>query len=239
MFLTLTYSPEKLPPNGSLVLWHFQDFMKRYRKSLGDWKIRYFHCGEYGEKYKRPHYHAIIFGHEFDDKVLYSYDPETKCRTYTSDKLEKLWQNGFCTIGNVSYESCAYVARYVTKKINGEQADDHYWSLNEETGEIRKIIPEYITMSGKPGIGNLWYHKYKKDLYPSDFTILDGVKHPPGKYYDHLLKIDDEKLHKIIKNTRRAAGEKYKENNTPERLLVRETIQIKKMSQLKRNYELS
>lgn len=61
-FITLTYSPEHLPENGSLVRKHFTDFLKRLRKALGSVKIRYFGCGEYGSKLERPHYHAIIVG---------------------------------------------------------------------------------------------------------------------------------------------------------------------------------
>ena len=34
-FITLTYAPEHLPKNGSLVLEHFQKFMKRLRKRVG------------------------------------------------------------------------------------------------------------------------------------------------------------------------------------------------------------
>jgi hypothetical protein len=64
-FITLTYSPENLPKDGSLDVSHFQKFMKRFRKRFGP-GIRFFHCGEYGESLSRPHYHACIFGFDFE-----------------------------------------------------------------------------------------------------------------------------------------------------------------------------
>ena len=69
-FITLTYNNDFIPPGNTLVVKHFQDFMKRLRKKYGD-GIRFFHCGEYGEKTGRPHYHAILFNHDFDDKYYW------------------------------------------------------------------------------------------------------------------------------------------------------------------------
>ena len=48
-YITLTYDDDNLPANASLDKSDFQKFMKRLRKSLGDKKVRFFHCGEYGE----------------------------------------------------------------------------------------------------------------------------------------------------------------------------------------------
>ena len=69
IFVTLTYNNENLPKHNTLVKEHFQLFMKRLRKhkkATKHNKIRYFHCGEYGEKNSlRPHYHAIIYNCKF------------------------------------------------------------------------------------------------------------------------------------------------------------------------------
>ena len=72
-FITLTYNDDHIPRDGSLNKKHFQDFMKRLRKSIAPKKVRFYHCGEYGPKLLRPHYHAILFGHQFDDLELHSH----------------------------------------------------------------------------------------------------------------------------------------------------------------------
>jgi len=110
-FLTLTYSPENLPPGGTLVPEHFTKFLKRLRKKIHPRKISYFHCGEYGELLSRPHYHALIFGYDFSDKV-----PDRKSKsghpTFSSVTLNKLWGLGLCNIGELNFETAAYTARY-------------------------------------------------------------------------------------------------------------------------------
>ena len=144
-FLTLTYNDENLPKHNSLKLKDFQKFMKRLRKAFGK-KIRFFHCGEYGEKFQRPHYHAIIFGLDFKDKILFSEQNDQKL--YISPTLNKIWGLGHATIGDVTFQSAAYVARYITKKITGDRAQDHYNEINYETGEIlSERRPEYTTIS--------------------------------------------------------------------------------------------
>lgn len=112
-FITLTYAPKHLPPGGTLVLKHWQQFMYRLRKKYGK-GIRFFHCGEYGEKLGRPHYHAILFGLDFADKTKWKM--RRGYQTWRSKSLEKLWPFGHSEIGSVTFESAAYVARYILKK---------------------------------------------------------------------------------------------------------------------------
>lgn len=235
-FITLTFSPEELakrPNQWSLDVREFQLFMKKLRKKFGK-GIRFYHCGEYGEKNKRPHYHACIFGFDFPDKKLWKLTP-TGHRLYVSAELEKLWPQGFSTIGDVTFESAAYVARYIMKKITGSNAEDHYEWIDDATGEIRNLKPEYNTMSRRPGIGRSWLEKYTSDVYPRDYVIVNGKKCRPPKYYDGVLKTDrpyefDEILHNRQKN-----AEKHVDNNTPERLKVREAVQKAKLKLLPRS----
>jgi hypothetical protein len=127
-FLTLTYAPEHLPKDGSLQPRDFVLFMKRLRKKYGA-GIRFFHCGEYGDKLMRPHHHAIIFGFDFSDKetfrirkgTSYSVAIDRDVTYYTSPSLTALWGKGHCLIGQVTYQSIAYVARYILKKVNGKE----------------------------------------------------------------------------------------------------------------------
>lgn len=144
-FITLTFSPAALAAreNPSLDVRDFQLFMKRYRKRFGE-GIRFFHCGEYGDKLGRPHYHACIFGHDFEDKYFWR-KSDSGYPVYRSPVLEELWTHGFSEIGTVTFDSAAYVARYIMKKVNGKDAKDHYTSVDLGTGEVflsgRNILP--------------------------------------------------------------------------------------------------
>lgn len=230
-FITLTYNDDNLPHDESVDVREFQLFMKKLRSHIAPRKVRYFHCGEYGENLSRPHYHACLFGYDFPDKKLIK-DGENKL--YTSPTLSRLWGKGYVTIGDVNFKTAAYVARYVLKKMNGQKKFDHYNKYNPETGELYSSKrPEYTTMSRRPGIGKQWFDKYKTDVYPSDEIIINGLQVKPPKYYDQ--QIDEiELLH--IKNNRLEQALKNASDNTTDRLLVKEKIKQSKLKQLKRSY---
>lgn len=221
-FITLTYNDQHIPPTGTLVIKHFQDFMKRLRKSQPNTRIRYYHCGEYGDLNRRPHYHALLFGFQFPDLELFQTKKGNKI--YTSATLEKLWTFGFSTIGALTFESAAYCARYVMKKKTGKQAPAYYRNIDKTTGEYWDIIPEYNTMSRRPGIAHDWYQLYKNDAYPSDFITLRGKKMKPPKYYDRLFEHDAPQTMQLIKEARMASAKLRAKDNTPARLLVRENV---------------
>lgn len=232
-FITLTYDPEHLPYTNSLDKDHFQRFMKRLRKFLSPRKIRFFACGEYGDENYRPHYHAIIFGYDFPDKVACSKNQSGDI-VYTSEILLKIWGMGFVTVGGVTFESAAYVARYVCKKVTGDAAIEHYTRVDPETGEMFFIEPEFALMSRKPGIARDWYEKYRSDLNKG-FITSRGIKMMPPKYYTNLLEKDDPFLWEHLKNQRIEAGLANYADNTAERLAVKEVIKKRKFNQLKRN----
>ena len=248
-FITLTYNEENLDHFGSLVKSDFQKFMKRLRKHHKGFQevisesgkittpIRYFHCGEYGAKLKRPHHHACIFNFDFEDKKLWTV--RQGVRLYRSEDLEskRLWPFGYATIGDVTIESAAYVARYITKKINGKEAEDHYKKVNKKTGEIVSIEPEYITMSRRPGIGKRWFDQFKRDLYPKDFVTHKGKKFKTPKYYDGIYDVIEPEKFQEIKEKRLDKIKKYQSNNTPSRLRVREKCQKARNKKLVREYE--
>lgn len=234
-YITLTYSEENLPWDGSLNKKHFQDFVKRFRKAIHPKKIRFFHCGEYGEKFKRPHYHALIFGYDFPDKIFLKM--QNGYRLDTSAQLERLWPFGFNSIGNVTFESAAYVARYITKKINGENADIHYRILDEQTGELTTVSPEYITMSRRPGIGHDWYIEFQEETTRDDFVVLDGKKLKLPAYYDRIHAKLDERAAADLKAERTRAAKRNQKDKTPERLAVREIVKKAQHEKLVRPYE--
>lgn len=236
-YLTLTYDDDHLPENGSLQVEDFQKFMKRFRKEVHPLKLRFFHCGEYGDKFSRPHYHACVFGYEFKDKELFS--ERGGIPLYTSKTLENLWKKGHCTTGEVTFDSAAYVARYITKKVLGPRADLFY-NERDESGEIiRSLKPEYVTMSRRPGIGKQWFEKFKGDVFPGDYVVIDGKKMPPPKYYRGQLEIISPKEFRDLRGRglQRAEEAKADENNSWDRMRVREEITISRLKQLKRGYE--
>lgn len=212
----------------------FVDFMKRLRKNSEN-PVRFFHCGEYGEKLSRPHHHALLFGRDFPDKKLWKISNDEKW--YRSAELERLWPFGFSTVGDVTEKSANYVARYILKKINGEDADEHYGGR----------MPEYITMSRKPGIGNQWLEKFHGDVYPHDHVVVGGREGPAPRYYDKQLEKENPKLLENLKARReaRALERDRKENSKKglqhhtksERLKAREAVKLAQISRLVRPLE--
>ena len=187
-FITLTYDDANLPPGGSLNYSDFQKFMKRLRKKIGG-NVRFYCGGEYGEQLMRPHFHACLFGYDFPDKVYYKKTGSGEV-IYTSKLLESLWPFGLCSVGAVSFESAAYIARYCVQKVTGDLAEAHYRVITDD-GEIIDRVPEFNRMSLKPGIGARWLEKYRSDVFPRDYVVIRGVKTKPPKYYDVLFERDD------------------------------------------------
>ncbi len=240
-FITLTYEDSKcqsqlhIENNHSLNKKHFQLFMKRLRKKNTN-KIKFYHCGEYGESNHRPHYHAILFNKDFDDKIPL----HNKKDLYTSKSLEEAWTCsmcekpiGFSTVGNVTFDSAAYVSRYIMKKQYGDRAITHY--VNKETGE--QILPEYSTMSrgGRTGKGLAyeWFKQHKDEIYHKDFITTEGFKMKPPKYYDDLMYEIQPAYMSAIKKIRMENFDHTE--NTPERLAVKKACAQAKMSHFKRS----
>jgi len=242
-FITLTYDQDHLPEDRSLRLEHFQTFIRHLRQSNPDRTIRFFHCGEYGEQNYRPHYHALIFNYSFQDKKLLRVDKKNQTRLYSSPELSDLWRKGHASTGAVTFQSAGYVARYVTKKITGDRAKDHYWTQPDENGEVHRLKPEYTTMSRRPGLGFDWFHKYKNDLYPSDQVVIKisekgGYRsYPVPRYYDKLLEREDPQLLEDLKQDRIIKAATKAADNTAERLAVKENIKNQNARRLIRPLE--
>lgn len=258
-FITLTYRDVDLPEDWSLSApirvdgkqvkqSEFQAFMKRLRKRRKE-KIKYFMCGEYGYKCSheifidehdcpmgckvgRPHYHAIIFGTDFPDKIPmgenHQGDP-----WYTSPELEQLWPYGYNVVGEVTQQSAGYVARYCLKKVTGVLADEHYQRIGPG-GEIIRLTPEYATMSN--GIGLEWYKQYRSDIWPHDEIPLPGggVSKSVPRYYCEKLRVEDEEEFHRVKEERKAFMLKNAEEYSPERLMAKYKVKKAATTSLKR-----
>ena len=232
IFLTLTYDNEHLPFYGELVKHHAQDFLKRLRFNTGA-QFRYYMVGEYGSKcpdhdivdcpacgpLQRPHYHAIIFGWSPVDREMMGH--RDGMNVYTSKEIEKAWSKskkpiGTHEFGSVTFESCAYVARYVMKKQKGENPSvyDHYCKYIPHLDVWVDLPREFAIMSRgtrkgelNGGIGKLWYDQFRDDIYPSDECPIPGrssVGKPP-KFYDALYEQYDPEGMAKIKEERRFA----------------------------------
>lgn len=240
-YLTLTYRDSSLPDCGSLRLEHFQLFMARFRKKYRselfkklypeyarDNGIRFFHCGEYAPESRRPHYHACIFNADFPDRKFLKMNKSGEYKIYTSDILDAIWTHGHCFIGDVSFDSAAYVARYIVDKVTGDRAFEHY--LDKDSGVMLK--PEYTTMS--KGVGKKWFLNYCDDVYPSDEVIVKGKAVPPPKYYDQLMDKLDSDLMANLKAKREMKAMKNSALYTREELIKAESVKLAQLNLFKR-----
>ena len=207
-FLTLTYADKFLPKDGSVRKEVAKKFMhdlrqrcargfeyvdlkgktQFYQQSEG---IRFLSCGEYGDNFERPHYHFLIFNFDFLDRRFFK--RSRGGRIYVSETLSRLWPYGHHGIGMVTFESAAYVARYVHKKIVGDLAEEHYQGRN----------PEFVEYSRMPGLGRPYLEQYINDIYPRDHVIVQRdrkVKVP--QYYDRVIKVLYPDLWKQVSDAR-------------------------------------
>lgn len=219
-FITLTYDDEHVPADFSLNYKHFQLFCKRFRKVNGP--FRFFMCGEYGDDFSRPHFHAALFGVDFNDKYLWS---ETNgIRLYRSPLLERMWPHGYSSVGDLTYQSAAYIAGYVTKKVTGKNAAEHYEAVDGSTGEVFSRTPEFSRMSLKPGIGATFFERYNAEIFPHDAVVIDGVPQKPPKRYTAWLSESDPIKHEEVTTERYKRAIQLSSENTQARLTVKEAV---------------
>lgn len=195
-FVTLTFDDEHLPRDFSVNVRVMQLFMKRLRKRLGK-KIRFYACGEYGDRRGRPHYHLLLFNCYLPDlKLLKNTEAGP---LFTSDVISSAWQQqGFCSVAAVTFETAAYVARYCMKKQMGEKKHSTV-AFHPVRGCFVEQAPEFATMSNRPGIGADWFKRWSKEVYPRDTVVIAGREMRPPKYYDRLLEKDEPGLFDQVK----------------------------------------
>lgn len=192
-FVTLTYKDNPVSLNKR----DYQLFMKRFRKKLGS--TRYFVCGEYGSKGKRPHYHIILFGYWPSDAELVYNKKGELTPYYSSKELEDLWGLGFVTVGELTQYDARYCAKYMQK----------LQSMPPE------FVQPFVSMSLKPGIGYKYYEDHKEALLRSDKIYFHGdyIKLPKyflskalngtPEYLDDYLRLKDYRAIKasLVPNT--------------------------------------
>lgn len=234
-FVTFTYDDDHLPytygyldfDSGEVSLCGtlFYDDLQRFFKNLRIYlerhglmeenKMSYIACGEYGPQTLRPHYHACIFGLPLFDVVPVSKSSQG-FQYYSSPFLQKFWPYGRVMIGEVTWETCAYVARYTTKKL-GSRPD--YRDIPKELLDRYRIKNPYFYLgieaekprySLKPAIGKRYYEEHGNRIYETDKIYLAGKKPKvikPPAYYDKLYDVDDHVDMERIKALRKYAAE--------------------------------
>lgn len=208
-FVTLTYSDAHLPEDGGLQVRDLQLLWKRLRNE--GLKFRYFACGEYGETNFRPHYHAIVFGVDFNQSQA---------------ALQEAWGKGFVSVGKASYASAKYVAKYAVKSSGAARA----W-VNPRTGEF--VRRPFLTMSRKPGIGSAWFARYKGDVFPSDEVVLDGKTYRPPRFYDERLS--DSEFDSVKAKRLQVMSDYPFLETTSLRLRVKEEVTTSRVSLIRRS----
>lgn len=195
MFLTLTYNNENLPRDFSLHKEHLQLFWKRVRKRLPEGrKIKYYNCGEYGDKptlpYKhgRPHYHAIVFGldcYNEEDRQIVS-DSWPLCDVWLFDRR----RGRECAIQDISREDIAYVTGYVQKKLTGVLGADTYGNRQRPFCSCSHFI------------GYDFLDKNAERFRKNGFTYLNGHKISlPRRFRERLEISQSDCLSKVSKLT--------------------------------------
>jgi len=152
---------------------------------------------------------------------------------FTSKFLESLWTYGLSSVGAVSFQSAAYIARYCMKKVNGDLAEAHYRVITED-GEIIDRAPEFNHMSLKPAIGKRWLEKFQTDVFPRDYVVINGVKTKPPKYYDVLFEKENPGVFSELVAQRELDASFNMADNSYSRLAVKEQVTNARVNLLKR-----
>lgn len=224
-FLTLTYDDDHLPVDQFLAFdpatgevnglrqssplrpRDVQLFLKRLREAWsrkhGCEDIRFFLSGEYGSHTMRPHYHMIAFNLPIFDLVQYKKNFRGEI-LFNSAEIQELWSHGYVVIGEVTFDSAAYVARYILKKQTGPGSAGFY--------ESQGLFPEFSRMSRRPGLARQYYDRESGRIYQYDQIILtDGNGLPkkvkPPAYFDRLYGEEEPEAMKVIKDRRRDLAE--------------------------------
>lgn len=209
LFLTLTYDDDHLV-RGRLgmptckvddISKFFKDLRRYCQYHYGIDGIRHYSVTEYGDQSARPHAHSCVFNlpselisQNVPYKVSFNGD-----LYYNNPILSDIWGKGHVVIGDLSFQSAAYVARYVVKKLKG-RSKTAYTRLG--------IEPEQARMSRRPGIGSSYYDLMKDQIYKYDRLYLPGTPGvKPSSYFDKKFALDDPLVLEVIKGERQLSAE--------------------------------
>lgn len=226
-WLTLTYNDDNLPIaekmnfgeetftnygdemwiTGTLVPDHITTFLKSLRKNYerkGHKGIKFYLCGEYGEKTKRPHYHIVLMNCPLDISQFYGSHIDTNFKAHwKSHELKRYWDKGIHDICELEWSDAAYTARYCAKKIFKTVSNRDYAANGKE--------PEFVRMSR--GIGKDYFLENKEKIIKQDGVVAKTVKGNVTKvkmprYYMKLIEKENPQLFEDIKKSRKHIAER-------------------------------
>lgn len=236
-FVTLTYAESALPRgnflsaddgliyDSTLRRSDLTNFLKRLRENsrvqFNHTGIRCFYCGEYGELRGRPHYHLILFNMPELKDLRFSFSKKGKNGDiigYTSEFIEKAWcfphtfiPLGIHSVQDVSFDTCAYTARYVLKKQKGKSIDYANSLLDDPSfvspySDLQLRANVFCGMSRRPGLSFDYYQDHKDEIYFSDSVIYNSdfkafLSKPP-RYFDKLYDLEYPEQFSLIKEKR-------------------------------------
>lgn len=174
---------------------HCQLFLKRLRKHFNGVKIKYLLTAEHGKRTNRAHYHAILFGVDFKDRVPYKKSKRGNM-IYKSKTLTDLWSHGICTIDAVNITG--QIARYCTKYCaKDSRCDDTFMLMSRGIGD--KWLVEnfngksYILDGREYPIPKLIWNKYIENTYKNNYIFKKmGITYKYRSFDWFLSKIPDE-----------------------------------------------
>lgn len=215
-FITLTYDDIHVHHNddGALTLskTDISEFLKRLRSSIkyhtGQDGVRFFACAEYGENSFRPHYHVCLFNAPLLDNLKLEGNNKLGQPLFSSSLVQDAWNMGHTCVGKMTWNTCAYTARYTLKKAGGKD-NAFYEALN--------VVPEFVRMSRRPGIGLEYFDENYQRIYNDGQIILPALsKDKPNiqgipKYFDKKLKEIDPMLLCKAKERRRIVAQMERE----------------------------
>lgn len=219
----------------------FQAFEKRLRRRI-DYMFgkelaafRQYHCGEYGGKTLRPHFHCILYG--IPESVLLCKQKRPirvpgKPGIYQSLLLDECWGHGVVGYAKANFEAMQYVAGYTLKKRSCWQsrndAEVYYASQGIDAADYPRhmyrgklvvsypselVTPEKGSGSNRPGLGRGFYEAHRDEMYRdyTDEMLIHGphgaLRVRPSSYFDRLYDLDAPSQMAELRRRRRAKAD--------------------------------
>lgn len=244
VFLTLTLDDKHLAEHDyDIAKPVLQKFTKRVRYRFGE--LAYYGVGEYGDTRGRPHYHMCVLGQDFKEDRKFWRRTKKGHVLMRSEELEKCWKFGHVEIGELNFDTAAYTARYVMKKVKGKKAPSYYEYRDVRGRLVKEFTPEFALMSSRiecegstpGGLGKRFFLRYWPELVRLDSCMIEGKLCPLPRYYDKLLERLDSERFERLKEERVKRAEVHAENNTRPRLRTRaRVLELRERDFLKREY---